>query len=724
MNINSLQNSGKTLWTEGKYSQSIQAFEEAIQANPDDLSNYWYLGLSYLLQREEEAAQLIWLSAIAEQKAEDSEDIVQSLVQTLISESARLSELDKLQEAWAIRQHLREFEPENLANIIYLIDLSLKLNEFSESFLQEYNAIQLLQSNLEPVDLFILSPVLEKVLQFPAEETLLFAEACISHFPLEQWCEIINTSAADLAFKRRLTPFAIVLIKLCLQYDSNNLVALGYLPRFHIECQQFPEAVAEAKNFYQRCTTPETQFFSACVLFQSIARAGDWNEIPDMSEKMRSMISSLIENNSTNLPLNSIRFSIIVTGLFLYLKDDIKANRKIQNQVGSLFLRNLQVNAPHAFKVSLKKTKDLTKRLKIGYISNTFRVHSVGWLCRWLFQHHDRDKFELFIYHTNQRPGNDFFEAWFAHNVDAVRYLPNEIEECAKIIREDELDILVDLDSITLDQTCNIMALKPAPIQATWLGYDASGIPSIDYFIADPYVLADDAQEYYQEQIWRLPSTYIAVDGFEIGIPSIQRSDLEIPENSIVYWSSQSGLKRNPDTIRLQLQIIKQIPNSYFLIKGIGDQNTLCGFFIEIANELGIEPSRLKFLPLMKDEFTHRANIQIADVVLDTYPYNGATTTLETLWVGVPLVTRVGQQFSARNSYAFLMNVGVTEGIAWNDKEYVDWGVRFGQDEQLRQQVAWKLKQSRHTSSLWNAKQFTREMENAYRQMYEIHTKT
>ncbi|MEB3273720.1 MAG: hypothetical protein VKJ85_08050, partial [Prochlorothrix sp.] len=113
------------------------------------------------------------------------------------------------------------------------------------------------------------------------------------------------------------------------------------------------------------------------------------------------------------------------------------------------------------------------------------------------------------------------------------------------------------------------------------------------------------------------------------------------------------------------------------------------------------------------------ANLGIADVVLDTYPYNGATTTLETLWMGVPLVTRVGQQFSARNSYTFMMNAGVTEGIAWTDEEYVEWGIRLGTDEQLRKEVAWKLRQSRKSAPLWNGQQFTRDMEAAYRQMWE-----
>ena len=120
----------------------------------------------------------------------------------------------------------------------------------------------------------------------------------------------------------------------------------------------------------------------------------------------------------------------------------------------------------------------------------------------------------------------------------------------------------------------------------------------------------------------------------------------------------------------------------------------------------------------MSHETIHRANLTIADVVLDTYPYNGATTTLETLWMGIPIVTRVGEQFAARNSYSMMINAGITEGIAWTDEEYIEWGVRLGKNEALRQQIYWKLRQSRYTSPLWNGEQFAREMENAYQQMW------
>ena len=120
-------------------------------------------------------------------------------------------------------------------------------------------------------------------------------------------------------------------------------------------------------------------------------------------------------------------------------------------------------------------------------------------------------------------------------------------------------------------------------------------------------------------------------------------------------------------------------------------------------------------------EEVHRANLGIADIVLDTFPYNGATTTMETLWLGIPMVTKVGQQFAARNSYTMMKNAGVEEGIAWSDDEYVEWGIRLGKDAELRDHIRWKLRQSRRTAPLWNAEQFTRQVEQAYEQMWEIY---
>jgi predicted O-linked N-acetylglucosamine transferase (SPINDLY family) len=349
--------------------------------------------------------------------------------------------------------------------------------------------------------------------------------------------------------------------------------------------------------------------------------------------------------------------------------------------------------------------------------------HSVGWLSRWLIKYHDRDQFQLYGYFLFYRHAVDPLQSWYEQQMDQVYQVGiDSVQDYAAIaakIYEDGIDILIDLDSITCDVSCAVMALKPAPVQITWLGCDASGIPTIDYFIADPYVLPDAAQEYYTEKIWRLPQTYIAVDGFEVGIPNLRRDQLDIPDHAVVYLSAQTAYKRSPDIIRLQMQIIKAVPNSYFLIKGLGDQKALKEFFEEIAIAENVDPSRLRFLPITNTESEHRANLAIADIVLDTFPYNGATTTMETLWMCIPIVTKVGEQFAARNSYTMMMNAGISEGIAWTDAEYVEWGVRLGTDAALREDIATRLKASRQTSPLWNGEKFAREMENAYQQMWQ-----
>ena len=208
------------------------------------------------------------------------------------------------------------------------------------------------------------------------------------------------------------------------------------------------------------------------------------------------------------------------------------------------------------------------------------------------------------------------------------------------------------------------------------------------------------------------------MEGFEVGVPTQRREDLGIPPDAVVYLSSQTGAKRHPENGRSQLRILKQVPNSYFLIKGLySDRHSLETFFTELAEAEGVNPQQLRFLPDDLTEASHRANLSLADVVLDTFPYNGATTTLETLWMGIPVVTQWGEQFASRHSYEFLQQAGISEGIARNEAEYVDWGVRLGGDRPLREDIAWRLRQSRHTSPLWNPQQFAREMEASFAEM-------
>jgi MFS transporter, NNP family, nitrate/nitrite transporter len=414
---------------------------------------------------------------------------------------------------------------------------------------------------------------------------------------------------------------------------------------------------------------------------------------------------------------------IVSATFFPYIADRPDCYRTLQNQIARTYLEieRHQIIRHKITATTLKKPKGI---MRIGYLASTLRSHSVGWMSRWLWQYHDRDRFQIFTYCINQNPDDPTYQKWFRDRSDVAYCFGNDANEIAAQIQADKIDILIDLDSLTLDTTCQILAAKPAPIQVSWLGWDATGLPTVDYFIADRYVLPANAQEYYQEQIWRLPKSYVAVDGFEVGTPTIRREDLNIAHNAIVYWSGQRGDKRHPQTIKLQMEILKSVPDSYLLIKGESTGDIAEDLFRNIAIEIGVNPDRLRFLPMETDEVSDRANLTIADVVLDTFPYNGTINTLETLWMGIPIVTQVGQQFAARNSYTLMLNAGIDKGIAWNEQEYVDWGVKFGLDRKLRLQVRERLRLGRKTAPVWNARQFTIDMEQAYQQMWTKHLET
>jgi predicted O-linked N-acetylglucosamine transferase (SPINDLY family) len=435
----------------------------------------------------------------------------------------------------------------------------------------------------------------------------------------------------------------------------------------------------------------------------------------------RQNLQNLITANQP-LSYSAAKSLFLSTHLYSYWDDNPAIDRVLQNQILELcqqafqdFWQENSGNPEHR----AAPTHQPHTKLRIGYICSCFYNHSVGWLARSLLKHHDTDNFDIYVYAINTPARSHHVRDFYANITPNYRDHTGDSDSVFPLVRQDEIDILIDLDSVTRDTTCTLMALKPAPIQVTWLGWDAIGMSAIDYYIADPYVLPDQAQDYYTEKLWRLPESYIGLDGFEVGVPTLRRSDLGIPDDAVVFLNPQRGFKLHPATTKLQLQIVKQTPNSYFLVKGNQGQNAVQTLFESLAGEVGLPLDRLRFLPYAPSEEVHRANLMVADVVLDTFPFNGATTTLEALWMERPIVTLVGQQFAARNSYTMMMNAGITEGISWSAEEYVAWGVRLGTEPALRQQIAGKLRQAKQSAPLWNGQAFARQMEAAYTAMYQ-----
>ncbi len=729
-----LQMDAKQHLIQDNYMQATSLYEKAIAADSDVKSNYWYLGLILLLQGQDVEAQTTWFMSMMDGEPEQAELWNLELVQVLQIEAERREDLDENSIAWKIRQQIKEIFPVDINNLLRLAHLAIKLETYAEEKLNELGIITILQ--LEPrveVNFNLLMQVLRSILNYaPLQDSSIeLVEACLPHIQdnTQVFLNTLLPPAVEIAYSQRQPGIAVRICELYLRLDAENTECLGNLCGFYQNAGEYDKGIETAKLFYSLLKElPDKVFANRQILRGLMSAGGHWQEACSLSQRQDSLLLSLV--NQKPVQLDQIQVLRLFNANFFapYFEDKPIKNRKIQNQIGQICQLNNENYAQQHVKqyrqghLERKKINASIKPLKIGYLSYCLKNHSVGWLARWIFQHHDHEKFQIHGYFINNS-GYDALNEWYINKVDKA-YRSNNVFAMAEQIYQDKIDILIDLDSITIDTTCEIIALKPAPIQATWLGWDASGIPAVDYFIADPYVLPESAQEYYSEKIWRLPQTYIAVDGFEVSVPTIRREQLDIPTDAVVYLCAQRGFKRHPDMARLQLRILKEVPNSYFLIKGTADEESITRFFHQLAAEEGVDCNRLRFLPDVPLEAIHRANLGIADVVLDTYPYNGATTTMETLWMCIPLVTRVGEQFAARNSYTMMMNAGITEGIAWNDEEYVEWGVRLGKDAALRQQISWRLRQSRQTAPLWNAKQFTREMEKAYQQMWAKYLET
>jgi len=712
------------LFKNQNYSNALSLLIESSKY--DDCPPYiiWYLGLAQLLVGNEEEARETWITGIAQFDSDE-------LIQILRMEAESLWNIGDFQKSWLIRCYLHEIQPDDLDNLLLLVSSGVKAKFFNEWHFHEFQVIERLEEYLGAseislaniIDCFktlITHPPILKVIPKLAVHTL-------KYFPIkeqrEQLIEHLVKISHQLAYFYGLTDEAIDLLKNCLVYKPSDISLLHQIGFVYFKKNQYKEGRIYCEQALTISNSLLDKIGSIYYLLCCIASSGDnFIEVKNYVYLQKQLLEDILRNQDIFSPRD-------VTQLFIsyfhspYVVDSFCDTKEVQNLISGVCDNSIKSFYRITYdKLTLKNRLNNSnqKPLKIGFLSNCLYRSSVGYLAQPLMKYISRLNYKINLYSFVKKLDPDPIYQWYLTNSDKYHYHgEGTYEELAQVINDDEINILIDLDGLTSVVPAMIFPLRPAPIQITWLGWDATGLPSCDYFIADPYVLPDNAQEYYTETIWRLPNTYIAVDGFQIGIPDLRRDDLGIPDSAVVYLSSQKGDKRNPDNLRQQMRIIKGVKGSFFILKGFCDQEAFKEFAIKIANEEGVSESQLIFLPPSPTEIGHRANLYIADIVLDTYPYNGATTTLEVLWMNIPIVTRVGEQFFARYTYTMLKNIGVEEGIAWNDAEYVEWGIRLGTDHELREQVARKIRQSKHWAPLWNAKQFARDMENAFEQMWQ-----
>lgn len=358
------------------------------------------------------------------------------------------------------------------------------------------------------------------------------------------------------------------------------------------------------------------------------------------------------------------------------------------------------------------------ERLKIGYFSADFRNHPVGQLVVEAFESHDRSRFEVFGYSLgvdDASPLRQRLASAFEHFVDLSGA---SFTETAKRIQSDGIHILVDLNGWTADGRPESLAMRCAPIQVSWLGYPGTmGHPQLaDYLLGDRVATPLEDAPHYTETLVNLPHCYMPVDTVNLpgAVPS--RRDVGLPDTGFVYCSFNNSYKFNPAVFDLWARILDATPGSVlWLSQPPGDAGD------RLRQEMksrGVNPDRLVLAPRVQSLSEHHARIQLADLALDTFPYNSHSTGVDVLWCGVPMVSLYGDTFPGRVAASLLTAAGLDDLVAKSEDEYFQIAVDlFGHSERLR-----KYKDHlalRNALPLFNTRAFTQGLEQAYLQMWD-----
>jgi len=368
-----------------------------------------------------------------------------------------------------------------------------------------------------------------------------------------------------------------------------------------------------------------------------------------------------------------------------------------------------------------------TKKIRIGYFSADFHDHPVSHLTAQLFEIHDRDQFEVIAFSLD----NDMIQIASdpIHNQTNKRlrkafdqFIEVDLlsdKDVALLARKHEIDIAVDLSGHTKNSRPMIFAYRAAPIQINWLGYPGTfGANCMDYIIADESIIPEQYKEFYSEKVVYLPNSYIVDDSTRVASNRIfTKAECGLPDDKFVFCCFNNFYKFNPTILDSFARILLAVDNSVLWISE-SNQDYQTGFILECERR-GIRSNRIVFAKredLMSD---HLARYSLANLFLDTFPYNAHTTALDSLKTCLPILTRTGQSFPSRVATSLLHAIGLPELITSSQSEYEALAVELAKNPEKLNSIKIKLVTNRLTTPLFNTPLFTKNIETAYLKMYE-----
>ena len=360
------------------------------------------------------------------------------------------------------------------------------------------------------------------------------------------------------------------------------------------------------------------------------------------------------------------------------------------------------------------------RKIRVGYVSSDFHAHATAQLTFSLYETHDRARFEIYAYSMGPDDGSVYrrqIERTCDRFVD-VRYL--SADRAARRIRDDGIDILIDMKGYTANSRPQIFARRPAPVQASYLGYPGTtGASCIDYFISDRVATPPEHEDEFTEHIVYLPDCYQVNDSRQaIASGALSRADFGLPERGFVYCSFNMLRKIDRTVFAAWMEILRSVPGSVLWL--MREDPRAEANLRAAARGANVDPGRLVFAERV-DKPAHLARHRLADLFLDTCAYNAHTTASDALWAGLPLLTFPGKTFARRVAASVLTAGGLPELIARDIADYRNLAVRLAQEGGLLAGLKDRLLRNRESCALFDTRRYVRHLEEAYRHMIEIH---
>jgi predicted O-linked N-acetylglucosamine transferase (SPINDLY family) len=413
-----------------------------------------------------------------------------------------------------------------------------------------------------------------------------------------------------------------------------------------------------------------------------------------------------IKNKIINKKLSWEPFTSLILG------DSIE----IQSKTLELYTKKMAVHFDSNFNYKKKKKE----KIKIGYFSSDFRNHAVSFLISRTLELHNKNEFTICGFSFYKNIIKDKMRERLIKSFDFFFDLDGMTDvEILNFVRSHEIDIAIDLNGYTDKNKFNIFFNRVAPIQINFLGYPGSmGFETMDYIIADKILIPDNEKKFYKEKIIYMPGTYQPNDDtLEISKKIFTRAELKLPENSFIFACFNSIHKITPKIYLTWINILKKIDNSVLWI--LYSNNRAKNNLIKEFKKNSLSENRLIFAEKIEHSL-HLSRLKVVDLCLDTIPYNGHTTTSDALRAGLPVVTCMGNTFAGKVASSLLNACKMKELITHDLNEYENLAIQLALNKEKLNSLKKKIINNKD-SVLFNSKLFTKNLENAYKNVYEIY---